>query len=194
VIILKRQEGSSFRREIFTLLHEFAHYLLNIEEVEELKYEILANNRLSHIELWCNEFAFYFLIGTYEQRFNDITVANAGNDYQHELISDICKHTHLSEIALYTRLYFDNKISSSNYASIKKEAELKFKERYEEIKKQRELDKERGIETKGSAPRPIKSDLLISTIQAAFYEGVIDEYQVCKTLKITPDKIGVYIQ
>lgn len=62
VIVLKRHQ-SSFRREIFTLIHELGHYLLNEEEIEELDISNFANNKLSDIERWCNDFAYYFLVG-----------------------------------------------------------------------------------------------------------------------------------
>lgn len=45
--------------------------------------------------------------------------------------------------------------------------------RQEEEKNQRESDKLQGIQKGGSTPKPINSILLISTIQSAFYEGVI---------------------
>jgi hypothetical protein len=65
--------------------------------------------------------------------------------------------------------------------------------RQEVGKKQRELDKLQGIQKGGSTPKPINSPLLISTIQTAFYEGVINEYDVCKTLNISPDKLEKYL-
>ena len=36
--------------------------------------------------------------------------------------------------------------------------------------------------------------LLISTIQTAFYEGILNEYEVCKRLNIKPEKLDKYIQ
>ena len=137
---------------------------------------------------------FLFFLGGYDEIFNGLSRANTSNDYHHEIIKDISTKTHLSEFALFTRLLFDKKISLQAYLKIKIASELKAKEYKEEMKRQREINKESGKETIGFTPKPIKSDLLISTIQTAFYEGVIDEYEVCKTLKITPDKIGNYIQ
>lgn len=64
MIVLKRHQ-ISFRREIFTLIHELGHYLLNEEEIEELDYSNLARRDLSAIEKWCNDFSYYFLIGEY---------------------------------------------------------------------------------------------------------------------------------
>lgn len=193
VIVLKRQQ-SSFRREIFTLIHELGHYLINEEEIEELDISNFANNKLSSIERWCNDFAFHFLAGEYDKSFEQIDKAEGSNDYHFELIESISKRTHLSQIALFTKLLYQKKITQSSYNNIKADFDEKYRLRLEEEKKQRELDKLQGIQKGGSTPKPMNSPLLISTIQTAFYEGVINEYDVCKTLNISPDKLEKYIQ
>jgi Zn-dependent peptidase ImmA (M78 family) len=193
VIVLKRQQ-TSFRREIFTLIHEIGHYLLNEEEIEELDVLNLASSKLNAIERWCNDFAYYFLAGDFDKVFESINKADDTNDYHFEKIELLSKKTHLSEIALFTRLLYQNKISQPNYNKIKAEKDREYKLRQEEEKKKRELEKLQGIKQGGSVPKPINSPLLVSTIQTAFYEGVIDEYDVCKTLHITPDKIETYLQ
>ncbi len=193
VIVLKRQQAS-FRREIFTLIHELGHYLLNEEEIEELNISNFANNKLSAIERWCNDFAYYFLAGEYSKAFEQIDKADGTNDYHFELIESISKHTHLSQIALFTKLLFQRKISQNNYNTIKADFDEQYRLRQEEEKKQRELEKLHGIQKGGSTPKPINSPLLISTIQTAFYEGIINEYDVCKTLNISPDKLEKYLQ
>ena len=71
VIVLKRIQ-TSFRREIFTLIHEFGHYLLNEEEVEQIELQDLASSKLSNIEKWCNDFAYYFLVGEYDNLIENI--------------------------------------------------------------------------------------------------------------------------
>jgi len=193
VIVLKRQQ-SSFRREIFTLIHELGHYLLNEEEIEELDISNFANNKLSAIERWCNDFAYYFLAGEYDKAFEQIDKADGTNDYHFDLIENISKNTHLSQIALFTKLLFQKKISQNNYNTIKADIDEQYRLRQEEEKRLRELNKLQGIQKGGSTPKPINSPLLISTIQIAFYEGVISEYDVCKTLNISPDKLEKYLQ
>lgn len=193
VIVLKRQQ-TSFRREIFTLAHELGHYLLNIEEVDNLDLADLANHNLSKIEKWCNDFAFHFIAGEYGNVIENLDKANNLNDYNHEIIEEISKNTHLSQIAIFTRLLFNNQISPKDYKNVKAEFEEQFRIKQEEIQKQKELEKQNGIQKGGSVPKPIYSPLLISTIQTAFYEGVINEYEVCKTLNIPPDKLDKYIQ
>jgi len=193
VIVLKRQQ-SSFRREIFTLIHELGHYLLNEEEIEELELQNLANTKINAIEKWCNDFAYYFLVGENFKRIDSLDDANAKNDYHHDLIKDISDRTHLSQIALYTRLLFQNKISISNYNLIIIDFEERYRLKEEKVKLEREQEKALGIKQGGSVPKPINSPLLISTIQTAFYEGIINEYEVCKKLNIKPEKFTTIIQ
>jgi len=193
VIVLKRQQAS-FRREIFTLIHELGHFLINEEEVDLLDYNSLANVKLNAIEKWCNDFAYYFLAGDYDKVIETINKADNSNDYQFETIELVSQNTHLSQIALYTRLLFQNKISKSNYSNIKADFDERFRIKKEEEKQQRELEKQQGLKSGGSTPKPINSPLLVSTIQAAFYEGVINEYDVCKTLNIKPENLDKYLQ
>ena len=76
---------------------------------------------------------------------------------------------------------------------MRNEFEEEFTIAQERINKQREWDKQNGINTGGSTPIPIKSPLLVSTIQTAFYEGVINEYEFCKNLNIKPEKIDRFL-
>lgn len=193
VIVIKRQQ-ISFRREIFTLIHELGHFLINEEEIEKLDYQNLASKNLSSVERWCNDFAYYFLAGENADLLDNIEIASTHNDYHFEIIENISNQTHLSQIALFTRLLYQNKISQSNYNKIKNDFDEKFRVKQEEQQQLKELEKSSGIERRGSAPQPIKSPLLISTIQSAFFEGVINEYEVCKRLNIKPEKLEKYIQ
>jgi len=49
-IVIKRNQDS-FKREIFTLIHELGHYLLNSEEIDKTPYEQQYSNTT---EKWCN--------------------------------------------------------------------------------------------------------------------------------------------
>jgi len=193
VIVLKRQQ-TSFRREIFTLIHELGHYLLNEEEIEQLDISNFANNKLSVVERWCNDFAYYFLAGDNHKAFENIEKADETNDYHFDLIESISKNSHLSKIALFTKLLYQGKISQADYNKIKADQDEKYRLRVEDERKQREFDKLHGVQKGGSTPKPINSPLLIATIQTAFYEGVINEYDVCRSLNIAPDKLEKYIQ
>jgi Zn-dependent peptidase ImmA (M78 family) len=192
VIVLKRQQ-ISFKREIFTLAHELGHYLLNEEEIDQIDYQDFVNQKLSKIESWCNEFAFYFLSGEFEKIIESIDDSTAYNDYNIAIVQSISEKTHLSKIAIFTKLLLLNKISPANYKKVKEGFEQDFIIKNEELKKKRELNKQNGINTGGSTPVPIKSPLLVSTIQTAFYEGVINEYEFCKKLNIKPEKIDSFL-
>jgi len=109
------------------------------------------------------------------------------------LIGEISKKTHLSRLALYTRLLLNGKIAYTSYLHIKQEFEEQFQAQETELKRQRELEKLAGIESNARAAQPIKSPLLISTLQTAYYEGVINEQDFCKTLNIAPDKLAQYL-
>lgn len=193
VIVLKRQQ-SSFRREIFTLAHELGHYLLNEEEVEAMDVLNLANHNLSAIERWCNDFSYYFLCGPHDYTLENIIKADSTNDYHHDLIDQVSKSTHLSQIALFTRLLLKNRISQSSYNKIKSDSDEMYRRKEEEANRQKEIDKMLGKKIKAYPPKPINSPLLITTIQTAFHEGVITEYEVCKSLNLTPDKLDKILQ
>ena len=87
-----------------------------------------------------------------------------------------------------------NKISPANYNNVKLDLEEAFKQRQAEQEKIKELEKAQEKERRGSTPKPIKSPLLVSTIQTAFHEGILNEFEVCKRLNIKPDKSDKYIQ
>lgn len=193
VVVLKRNQ-TSFRREIFTLIHELGHYLINEEEIEKLEYSNLALRNLSIIERWCNDFAYHFLAGPFAKELEMLEKAGPQNDYHFEIIEKISERTHLSQIALFTRLLFIDKISQENYNKVKTDFDERYRQKQIDEQKRKERDKELGVKQRGSAPQPIKSPLLISTIQTAFYEGVINEYEVCKNLNIKPENLDEYIQ
>jgi Zn-dependent peptidase ImmA (M78 family) len=193
VIVVKRNQ-MGMRREIFTLAHELGHYLLEVEEIEQFDYNQILDKNLSKVETWCNEFAYHFLAGECAQIVDALPVANANNDYLHQELQSISKQTHLSETALFTRLLYQGKISSGNYAKVRAEIDREIQARIAEEKKQRELDAQSGKKQGGSVPKAINSPLLISTIQTAFYEGIIDEAEFCRTLNIKPDDLGAFIQ
>ncbi len=192
MIVLKRHQA--FRREIFTLAHELGHYLLEEEEIEQLNYQTLAKKNISKLEKWCNDFAYYFLIGNYAKTIDTLEKASAANDYHFDLIKTISDNTHLSQIALFTRLLFQNQISKTSYNNIKNEFDEMFRKRQEDKEREKQRLKDQGIKQRGSVAKPIASPLFVSTIQTAFYEGVLNEYEVCKKLNIKPEKLGKYIQ
>ena len=190
MIVLKRHQ--SFSREIFTLAHELGHYLLDEEEIEEINYAVF-NNNLSKIEKWCNDFAFFFLAGEFAEFLDSLENASSTNDYHHEFIEEVSSKTHLSKLSLYTRLLYQGKISKFNYNFVKEEFEELYRLKQEEKEREKQLQKEQGIKQRGSVAKPIASPLFLSTIQTAYYEGVLNEYEVCKKLNIKPENLEKYI-
>lgn len=80
VIVVKKQPLSAIRKEIFILVHELGHYLLNEEEIEQLEIENICNSKLSAVEKWCNDFAYYFLSTSYDRLIEGINL-NDDEDY-----------------------------------------------------------------------------------------------------------------
>lgn len=192
LIVLKRQQ-ISFKREIFTLAHELGHYLLNEEEIDKIEYQDFVNHNLPRIESWCNDFAFAFLSSDYVKVLKDLDYSTAKNDYNIELIQSISENTHLSRLAIFTKLLLLNKISPINYNHVKASFEEEFRAKAQALKNKRELDKLQGVKSVGSTPKPIQSPLLVSIFQTAFFEGIINEYEFCKSLHINPEKIDSYL-
>lgn len=191
VIVLKRHKGYS--REIFTLAHELGHFLLREEEIETLDESVLNAKGISKTERWCNDFAYFFLVGNYTDFLDSLEIATAKNDYHHETVASISANTHLSKLAIFTRFLYHNQISEYDYNQIQNEFFEQYAQEQREEEQERERQKEEGFEIKKRVPKPIKSPLLISTIQSAYYEGVLNEYEVCKTLNIKPEKLDSYI-
>lgn len=197
VIVLKRNQ-KALKREIFTLAHELGHYLLNEEEIDEnINNEITHLSDLNKVEKWCNDFAYYFLIGKYNSDIEVLDMASSQNDYHTKIVESISKQTNISTIAIYTRLLLINKISPNVYKKITesiynsiKDWELKEKEK-QEIAKQKALDEGRKIII--PAIRPIISPLYLKTLQSSLYSGLIDEADFCKKLSIKPEKIDKYL-
>ena len=197
-IVLKRNQ-KSFSREIFTLIHELGHYLLNEEEIDERINEDSSDyNSLSKIERWCNDFAYYFLVGELDKTLTSLATANNNNDYHHDILDSIAMQTNLSVFALYTRLLINEKISLSNYRKVCSELSESIKAREVEEQRKHELERlkalEEGRKPGGAAAKPLLSPLYVSTIQSAFYEGVINEAEFCKKLNIKPERIDNYLK
>ena len=183
LIVLKRQKY--YRREIFTLAHELGHYLLNEEEVESVEdYQNWGKKEANQVENWCNEFAFHLLGGSWVQNLESLDKASAQNDYHHQRVDEIVKHTNLSKLAIYTRLLFLNKISHSAYQNVKKELLEKMERDAQRLKEERE--KSDGPQR---APKPINSPLLERTLLHAYHRGIVEENEVAEQLKLKPEKL-----
>lgn len=193
VIVLRRNQDY-FRREIFTLAHELGHYLLNQEEIESMDYDHMAFGAVNKIESWCNNFAFSFLAGGQLETINNLPQISPTNDYSYSTINDISENTHLSFTAILTYLVKQGKLSGAIYGRMKKDQEDKIQSKKDDEKKKRELEKEMGKPSIASSAKPIQSPLFVSAIQTAFFDGVINEYELCKTLHLKPEQLEKYLR
>ena len=198
VIVLRRNQ-KSLRREIFTLVHELGHYLLNEEEIDPKTVEDFSNyDSSSAIERWCNDFAYYFLAGDYDSQIANLDQATARNNFHRAILEEVSGNTNLSTLAIYTRFLLDNKISQSGYNKVRQDILESIERRKEEERHKWEREKQKaeqeGRKLKGSTPKPILSPLYVRTVQSAFFEGIINEVEFCRRLNIKANKIESYLQ
>ncbi len=189
-IVLKRQQ-KSLSRELFTLAHELGHYLLEEEEIEDVEV-IFKKQNGGGIENWCNEFAFHFLAGSFSDELDHLKKATKENNFHQAYIKEVANKTHLSTLALYTRLLYKRKISQVNYNLIKNSILKAIHQKELEEQQKRELNKDLGIVSQARAPKPINSPLYVNILKTGLYEGIINEVDFCKHLKIKPEKLDQY--
>ncbi len=189
LIVIKRQQ-KYFRREIFTLIHELGHYLLNTEEVDnETEDSIHETDKL---EEWCNLFAFNFLLGEQKDNFESIDVINKSNNFHEEKINNLIAKTKLSKFAIFTSLKLRSKISDEDYYNKKREvmeailAKEEKEKRALDIKK--DLAKANGEVLFMTGPKEIKSKLFEDLVKINYFEGKISELEVREHLKIKQNK------
>lgn len=181
MIVLKRHKH--YKREVFTLAHELGHCLLGMEEVESVDMAGMEYGKeCSMVEKWCNDFAYRFIMGEYAEELNAIERVDASNDYCFDAISQLSGQTHISRLAMYTRLYLDKRISYANYCNVKNELAELYRIRLEQEKAKNEGKKG------GTAPKPIISPLFLQTMQYAYFKGVINEDTFCRRLNVKPNK------
>ncbi|MBW6461759.1 MAG: ImmA/IrrE family metallo-endopeptidase [DPANN group archaeon] len=189
MIVLKRQQPY-LRREIFTLLHELAHYLLDFEEIDET-VETNAFDNLNSVERWCNDFTYHFLIKGYDTELSDLKQASIDNDFYKGEMKNLHDKTYLSEFALFTRLKIESKISSSDYIQIKNEMLKTLAKQKQDETRQFEgkklLAEEQGKKLFICGPKEIRSKLFEEIVKINYFEGKINENKLREHLKIKSD-------
>jgi Zn-dependent peptidase ImmA (M78 family) len=186
-IFIKRNQ-KHFRREIFTLIHEFAHYLLNIEEIDSLD-KSYSYDSLNKIENWCHSFSFYFLVYKERDLFNRLDGKSMSFD---DDIKKIYENTFLSHRALYTSLYLEAKLDKKDYDKRIKELDQYIADDEEKYKQKKEISKSLGVQG-GRAPQAIKSNIFAELVKINYVEGNISEHNLREYLKIKPTKSIVNI-
>jgi Zn-dependent peptidase ImmA (M78 family) len=193
-VIVVRRNQDYFKREIFTLAHELGHYLLNQEEVESMDFNHLAVGSISKVEAWCNTFAFAFLAGEKLMDLDQLPEIGKSDDYFSGEIKAISDATHLSYTAILTHLVRKGKMSGAIYGRMRRDQEEAIQTKKDLEKKKRELEKEMGKASIAIQAKPIQSPLFVSAIQTAFFDGVINEYELCKTLHLKPEQLEKYLR
>lgn len=187
IIVIRGQNRR--KRELFTLIHEFAHYALNLEEIDEDD-----ENRATHslIERWCNDFVYYFLIGGNWQFIENLEPPAQKNSYQWDEIGKVSAKSSLSRAAIYTHLKIMGRISEADYAhvvradfeAIGREQEEKRQKNAQERARQKELGKKQKF-----GVQKLQSGLYKEIVKINYFEGNIERWQVCDYLGIRSDKI-----
>ena len=182
IIVVKRQQ-KYFRREIFTLMHEFAHYLLNVEEVDDDDDDKLFVG-INSVEKWCHSFAYYFLLGEQKEVFKNLSHASENNNYYSEEIENIYKKTKLSFKAIYTNLLIAKKIDQANYDRLMDEIDANIKAGELKRKMENDMKKASGIDVFAMAPQPIVSNIFKTLVVSNYFEGNINEPELRSFLKV----------
>ena len=187
IIVVKRNKN--LRKEIFTLLHEFAHFLLDKEEIDEN----LENENLSKIERWCNDFAFSFLIFNEKKSFKKLENPNLNNDFYKNEIIDLSKKTYLNPISFYVNFLYLNKINSNVFITkrdeINKNHQKRLLKEKEEFDKQIKFKKVNGEKIPPMIPKSIKSKLFEEIVSINFSQGKIDDgVDLCRYLEFSKKK------
>ena len=191
IVVKRRQE--SFSREIFTLAHELGHYLLNMEEIEEVDIVSLSHASVSDVERWCNTFAYYLLIGKDRSvMLESVGSFDAFNDYGYNLVKQISKETNLSRLAIFTNLFVQKRLSYDSYANIKVSLDEQWHEKEYRKVQRREEDKANGVKLHGRNPQPIRADVVKNIYTVALSSGVIGEQEYCKAMRIKPENINAF--
>ena len=188
-IVIKRQDN--LRREIFTLLHELGHYLLDEEEIDQDIDKKQTESKTQKTENWCNEFAFTFLLGDYKERFDKLKSPDTKNKFYEREIDGLVEKTQLNPLSFYTNLLIRKKIDWYKYQEKKKEIETNFKKKIrteKQLRKQNaELKKSQGKKTY-AIPREIKSELFENIVKTNFNLGKIDDVDLCNYLNVKNEK------
>ena len=191
-IVLKRNQDA-LSREIFTLSHELGHYLLNKEDVDELDFAKITdkNTNISDVENWCNQFAYYLLLGEENaKKLEKVVRYDYHLDYGHDLVAGISRETNLSRLAIFTNLFLQHRMTYYDYSNVREDLHQQYLERKEKERPERENRKAAGEKVGGRSPKPIQSDLVYNIYNYALYKGVVSEYEYSQALNIKPSEIS----
>ncbi|MGX2972680.1 ImmA/IrrE family metallo-endopeptidase [Helicobacter sp. T3_23-1059] len=163
IIALKNQGR---KREIFTLAHELGHYLLENENIDK---DIFIQNPQNE-EKWCNQFAFYLLIG--EKLSTLESLQKDEINIENKIIKNISAQKHISRLALFYQHLSIKNITWQDYSLLKEELEQKYREKKQAQSTNNDNNKKGGFASQPPIISPLQKDIFVN----AFLEGVVDEY------------------
>ena len=181
IIVIKQHRN--VRQEIFTLMHEFAHFLLEKEEIDEVT-DIPHLQELLEIEKWCNNFAFNFLIGEQKKLFKMLK-PNKSNRYNEHEIQDIVNKTFLNPQACYLNLLYEKKITQTIYHAKKDEIDARYTQQVAKEKAEREQKKATSEKKLDHSPKAIQSSIFEDIVKRNFNDGAIDDVDYCNYLGLS---------
>lgn len=189
-IIIKRESDTQLiSREIFTLAHEFGHYLLNEEEAEEVdQSDVLKEDERNDVERWCDMFAFHYLLGSHFDDFMSLQPLTADNDFQNKLIDDIYNRTGLSKRALFYNLHLQGKLSRLKYTTIKESLNEILEMRRQKAALELEQEKASGQKII-RIPKRIYSEKVRGLAESAYLSGLIEVTEFKHLTGYTFDRI-----
>lgn len=163
IIALKNQGR---KREIFTLAHELGHYLLENENIDK---DIFIQNPQNE-EKWCNQFAFYLLIG--EKLSTLESLQKDEINIENKTIKNISAQKYISRLALFYHCANSGKIKWSDYHLLKDELLKEYKDKKQAQKDKLDKKQKSGFAVQTPIISPLQKDIFIN----AFLEGIVDEY------------------
>jgi len=98
--------------EIFTLLHEFAHFLLNNEEID---VDISKYETDPKVEKWCNSFSYHFMMKDEDESKEEFIGITKENLLDSSYLAHLSDKYKISKLAFVYRFYLLNLISSEDY-------------------------------------------------------------------------------
>jgi Zn-dependent peptidase ImmA (M78 family) len=109
-LILVRSDDDK-NGEIFTLIHEFCHYLLDSEDI------LFVEDGNDRVEVWCNRVTSAFLMNTKEEEREGITLSNRELILTPERIAELSSAYKLSKNALMLKFLFKGIVTEQVYRS-----------------------------------------------------------------------------
>lgn len=185
LIVIKKESKNYNRKQIFTLLHELGHHLLDCEDIDNVVDEdIVSDNK---IENWCNQFAFSFLNNSLQ-----INLKNIQEVYEKTYLSYSSVYTHLKDNRIITFQQYKSKLNeiSSNIAFKKKkeEQERESKIRNEMSAKGIDLSEENIKKYRREnffvpPQKPVYSNLFKDLVEVNFLNGNIRDFEFERLIK-----------